>query len=295
MDAGWADRIDDNEVRLKVNRDQIETNQKVGSAEKVFSEEDFKGIIPVLRDAVGTNDENYVNGIIPIMANIAGFDPHEFSGGLDYLLNHQIVSVTLSNGKTASGIPRKVNYDGTPTNSIWAKGTGELIMALMLDGRMQDAARLLKGVEPLIQSNGGVWEALGRDNDAVWPYDFRESSIEGAAIFLLIEQAFKAYLNRLDYKKVINYDAAMKASELVRKVFPGIGNPLGGIDLNAKNIDWDVQGKGVVMRVDPLMLAQFERGDFTGVEDTVLKTMIIPSPLPVLGLEMPVTVAKISK
>ncbi len=63
--------------------------------------------------------------------------------------------------------------------------------------------------------------------------------------------------------------------------------PVGGIDLNAKKMDLDVakDGNGVEMQFDPAMVAEFQKGDFTGVEGVILNIIPIASPLPLLGLE----------
>ena len=61
----------------------------------------------------------------------------------------------------------------------------------------------------------------------------------------------------------------------------------GGIDLNAKNMEMDVakDGRGVEMTFDPAMVAEFRRGDFTGVEGVILNIVPIANPLLLLGLE----------
>ena len=63
--------------------------------------------------------------------------------------------------------------------------------------------------------------------------------------------------------------------------------PTGGIDLNAKKMGLDVtkDGKGVDMKFDPAMAAEFQKGDFTGVEGIILNIVPIASPLLLLGLE----------
>ncbi|MBF0479306.1 MAG: hypothetical protein HQL26_07460 [Candidatus Omnitrophica bacterium] len=60
----------------------------------------------------------------------------------------------------------------------------------------------------------------------------------------------------------------------------------GGIDLNAKNMGLDIskEGKGVQMTVDPAMVAEFQKGNFTGVEGIILRIIPIQSPLPIMGL-----------
>ena len=60
----------------------------------------------------------------------------------------------------------------------------------------------------------------------------------------------------------------------------------GGIDINGKNLNLDVarEGQGIEMKLDPAMVAQFQRGDFSGVVPVILKVTPIASPLPLLGL-----------
>lgn len=61
----------------------------------------------------------------------------------------------------------------------------------------------------------------------------------------------------------------------------------GGIDLNAKNMEMDLakEGKGVEMKLDPAMLAEFQQGNFTGVKGVILSIVAIQNPLAMLGLE----------
>ncbi|MFH0754896.1 MAG: hypothetical protein V2A70_10055, partial [Candidatus Omnitrophota bacterium] len=61
----------------------------------------------------------------------------------------------------------------------------------------------------------------------------------------------------------------------------------GGIDLNARNMGLDVtrDGKGVEMKLDPAMVAEFQKGNFTGVQGIILKIVPIQSPMVFLGLE----------
>ena len=63
--------------------------------------------------------------------------------------------------------------------------------------------------------------------------------------------------------------------------------PPGGIDLNAQKMALDVvkDGKGVAIKFDPAMAAEFQRGDFTGLEGVIINIVPIASPLPILGLE----------
>ncbi len=57
----------------------------------------------------------------------------------------------------------------------------------------------------------------------------------------------------------------------------------GGIDLNAKNMGMNVtrDGKGIAMKLDPAMIADFQRGDLTGVVPVILQIVPIQNPLPV--------------
>ena len=60
-------------------------------------------------------------------------------------------------------------------------------------------------------------------------------------------------------------------------------NVNGGIDLNAKNMGLDVakDGKGIEMKLDPAMVVDFQRGDFSGVVPVILQIIPIQNPLPV--------------
>ncbi len=68
--------------------------------------------------------------------------------------------------------------------------------------------------------------------------------------------------NRLHYLQAWSQDndSAMIASE----------SP-GGIDLNSKNMQFDVDGQKIDMRWDPAQMADFKRGDFSGVRPVILK------------------------
>lgn len=61
---------------------------------------------------------------------------------------------------------------------------------------------------------------------------------------------------------------------------------LGGIDLNAANMGLDVtnEGAGVTMTCDPAMLAEFQKGNFSGVEGIILRIVPLASPFPLLGM-----------
>ncbi|NTV29284.1 MAG: hypothetical protein HGA80_04300 [Candidatus Omnitrophica bacterium] len=71
----------------------------------------------------------------------------------------------------------------------------------------------------------------------------------------------------------------------------------GGIDLNAKNMGLDVakDGKGIEMKFDPAMVAEFQKGNFAGVEGIILRIVPIQSPLPILGLETSRTEGALAK
>ncbi|MBF0619767.1 MAG: hypothetical protein HQL19_06325 [Candidatus Omnitrophica bacterium] len=62
--------------------------------------------------------------------------------------------------------------------------------------------------------------------------------------------------------------------------------PPGGIDLNARNLEMDIakEGAGAPVTFDPAMIAEFQRGDFSGITPVILKITPIDSPLALLGL-----------
>lgn len=57
--------------------------------------------------------------------------------------------------------------------------------------------------------------------------------------------------------------------------------PPGGIDLNARHMGLDVarDGKGVEMELDPAMIADFQRGDFSGVVPFIIRIIPVQDPL----------------
>ncbi len=77
-------------------------------------------------------------------------------------------------------------------------------------------------------------------------------------------------------------DAAMKASIQSSQ----LNASPGGIDLNAKNMGLDVakEGSGVDIKFDPAMVAEFQRGDFSGIAPLIIRIVPITSALPILGL-----------
>jgi len=58
----------------------------------------------------------------------------------------------------------------------------------------------------------------------------------------------------------------------------------GGIDFNAENLPMDVSGDAIDIRFDQSMIAQFKRGDFTGVRPVILSVTPLSSVLPLLGI-----------
>ena len=49
-------------------------------------------------------------------------------------------------------------------------------------------------------------------------------------------------------------------------------------------LDVAKDGKGVEIKYDAAMVAEFQRGDFTGVVPVIMGIRAIPSALPILGL-----------
>ena len=178
--------------------------------------------VPAINKGPGSPTTHYINFILPICANVAGLDPKEFTGGLDYLLKQQ-VSVKLSDGEEVKGISRKTLDNGKPVVSVWAKGTGEMALAFLLDGRIKEARVLAEGLLPLIRSSGGVLEAFGQEGQK-WPDHFPVESIEGAAVLFVLFQSLAAIEEGKDIKDVlkdiVKYDAAMGANQEAKASAP---------------------------------------------------------------------------
>jgi len=71
----------------------------------------------------------------------------------------------------------------------------------------------------------------------------------------------------------------------------------GGIDLNGRKMGLNVakDGQGIQMKVDSAMIAEFQKGNFTGVQGIILRIVPIQSPLPLLGLDSRVAADKLVK
>jgi CheY-like chemotaxis protein len=69
----------------------------------------------------------------------------------------------------------------------------------------------------------------------------------------------------------------LKLGELAEsRIDPAMADSVGGIDLDARNMDLEVagEGAGLDMKVDPALVAEFQQGDFSGVEGVILR--IVP-------------------
>jgi len=75
----------------------------------------------------------------------------------------------------------------------------------------------------------------------------------------------------------IDYENAAMTTEAT-PTFPG------GIDLNSRNLNMESTGQKIDLTFDPAMVAQFKRGDFSGVKVKILDVVPI-SIMPLLGLK----------
>jgi hypothetical protein len=77
-------------------------------------------------------------------------------------------------------------------------------------------------------------------------------------------------------KKVVGHlklwDSAMNTTE-------------GGIDLNSKNLQMDVNGEKIDIKFDPAMIVQFKSGDFSGVTPVIINITPISNVMSLLGLK----------
>jgi len=131
------------------------------------------------RDAWG-----YPQYLGPIMAHIAGLNPQDFAGGLDWLLKH--VSEVEIDGIIYKGLPRWLG-----SSSVWGKGTGEAAVTLRLVGRTEEARTFFSTLAALQTNNGGVRAAVG-DKTKTWPVNFPYESIEALNPFFMAMGGFDA-------------------------------------------------------------------------------------------------------
>ncbi len=76
-----------------------------------------------------------------------------------------------------------------------------------------------------------------------------------------------------------------KALEAVGGKVKRVSNDaMGGIDLNAKNMVMDINGEKISIKFDAAMLAEFQRGDFSGVHPVIINITPIFDVRPMLGL-----------
>jgi len=111
----------------------------------------------------------------------------------------------------------------------------------------------------------------------------------------LAQEHFQEKLNRqrrIEIKKASKDknrpDKAMETAVLSKKPYKG------GIDLNSRNLNMESSGQKVNITFDPAMLAQFERGDFSGVRIKILDVVPI-SLMPLLGLKEDESVGQLAK
>ncbi len=121
--------------------------------------------------------------------------------------------------------------------------------------------------------------------------DSRNTAFKGISTYIRVVEVQKG-LYKVELDPDAKMDGAQKGMDQAENVKEpeqhrdnaGVTN--GGIDLNAKKMDLDVarDGKGVEMTFDPAMVAEFRKGNFTGVEGIILKIVPIENPQALLGL-----------
>ena len=103
-----------------------------------------------------------------------------------------------------------------------------------------------------------------------------------------LDKSFKGYYVIREYKGnalilKISPKNRMKQTSKGRKFADSAMR--GGIDLNSKNMAMSVSGDKIDIKFDPAMVAQFQRGDFSGVRPQILSITPIASVYPLLGLK----------
>jgi hypothetical protein len=69
----------------------------------------------------------------------------------------------------------------------------------------------------------------------------------------------------------------------------------GGINLDSKNLQLDVNGEEINIKFDPAMIEQFKKGDFTGVRPVIINITPIANMLPLLGMVRKEETEKLAK
>jgi len=187
--------FDREELRIRADKiiNWIQTKMRVGDHYE-YGYKDINGeeFIPVDFENYPPGDSKfysrdmwaYPQYLAPIMASIAGLDPRQFSGGLDWVLKHQSQVNINVNGRivSVSGIPRWIG-----TSSLWGKGMSELAVALLLAGKVEEAGKLLETLRLIQTPGGGMPEAVGNPRyKGVWPIDFNYPAIEATSPFIIL-------------------------------------------------------------------------------------------------------------
>jgi hypothetical protein len=96
------------------------------------------------------------------------------------------------------------------------------------------------------------------------------------------KKIYSEYKNSFDETKAVGEkDLAMRAKGFPVPVIP---RAPGGIDLNSRNLKMESEGQKVNITFDAAMIAQFRRGDFSGVKIQILDVTPI-NLMPLLGLK----------
>jgi hypothetical protein len=105
-----------------------------------------------------------------------------------------------------------------------------------------------------------------------------EYTIDGLAKF--IEPA------PFDFNTFQVHDALTSGNSAMLTVKRSFHAP-GGIDLNARNLDLNIikDGRGVEVKFSPIIAAELQGGDFSGIVPVIIRITPITSPLPVLGIK----------
>jgi len=154
--------------------------------------------------------------------------------------------------------------------------------AAMNTGEDLDMMRLIGAINALIQSGPLHSVSILYDGEALpslsWISVLHEKSSEKPGQHLF-RYSYYSFADNL----VINISDAVRVGSREETVDQAaLANP-GGIDLNSRNLKMESSGEKVNITFDPAMIAQFKRGDFSGVRIKILDVVPI-NLMPLLGL-----------
>ena len=161
-------------------------------------------------------------------------------------------------------------------------------------------SRLLPyGKNVTIVKNSGVKYTIyltSSESVVIWE---DSSPLPGFKLKRTVEGMFKITKNKASVLIENISDKELLLSPQDAAMFAGLrpvsNSPVGGIDLNAKNLTTTLSGEKIDIRFDPALIEQFKQGNFNGLHPVIIRFTPIANIYPLLGLKEEEVTAKSAK